>query len=78
MRACVSHGLEAQGGKETGKKEGELQEKERKRAESIKRINKKSVYDECIRIYTNISHIGSKKTTFCYKSRGKFGQMSVP
>ena len=31
--------------------------------ESIKIINKKSVCDECIRIYTNdISHIGSKNT----------------
>ena len=31
--------------------------------ESIKRINKKSVCDECIQIYTiNNSHIGSKNT----------------
>ena len=65
MRACVSHGLEAKRTlerekeeKETEKKEEELYEKERKR----ERINKKSVCDECIRIYTNISHIGSKNT----------------
>ena len=41
MRACVSRGLEAQGGKETEKKEGELYEKERRRErekESIKRV----------------------------------------
>ena len=46
-----------EGGKAVGKGE-----KERKK-ESIKRIIKKSVCDECIRIYTNnISHIGSKNT----------------
>ena len=41
--------------KETEKKEGELQERR-------EWIYKKSVCDECIRLDTNISHIGPKNT----------------
>ena len=64
-------------GKRKKKRQKRRRESCRRRREREKESIKKSVCDECIRIDTDISHIGSKKYCFVInQSRGTFGQIT--